>query len=53
MKKAHHYTVLSTKRCNAVVDPQTKLLCGKLIKKRLVETKESHNITRCYGHRDK
>ena len=54
-KKTHDYTVLSTKRCNAVVRPEitgSQRTCNKLIKLRLVETKASHNITKCYAHRD-
>lgn len=54
-KKLYDYTVMSTKRCNHVVNPEitgSKRVCGKLIKKRLVETKEPQNITRCYKHRN-
>lgn len=54
-KKSHHYTEMSTKTCNAVVDTDGKgykVYCGKRIKQRLVEQKQPHNITKCYKHRD-
>ena len=55
-KKAHHYTVLSGKGCNHVVNPEItgrNRTCNKLIKQRLVEQKEPKNIQKCYKHRDK
>lgn len=55
-KKEHTYTVMSTKRCNYAVNPAihgSKRTCNRLIKKRLVEQKEPHNIQRCYKHHNK
>ena len=43
MKKSHKFDVLSDKQC-------VESKCRKLIKQRLVETKEPHKILRCYQH---
>ncbi len=43
MKKTHRFNELSDKKCK---EPG----CRKLLKKRLVESKEPTNITRCYAH---
>jgi hypothetical protein len=55
-KKAYDYTVLSNKGCNYVVRPKINgpnRTCNRLIKKRLVEQKAPHKITKCFKHRDK
>lgn len=39
MKKKYPFTKMSTKRCSK---------CNRPLKLRIVETKEPHNITRCY-----
>lgn len=55
-KKAYDYTVMSSKRCNHVVNPEItghNRTCNKLIKLRLVEQKDPKNIQKCYKHRNK
>jgi len=55
-KKAYDYTVMSSKRCNHVVNPEItghNRTCNKLIKLRLVEQKDPKNIQKCYEHRNK
>lgn len=53
MKKKYNYTELSDKTCQEKVGVKKgrTLRCGKRLKRRLVESKASHNITRCYQHR--
>ena len=43
MKKTHRFNELSDKKCKETG-------CRKFLKKRLVESKEPHKITRCYAH---
>ena len=43
MKKSHRFDELSDKVCS-------DRGCEKRLKKRLVESKEARNITRCYDH---
>ena len=52
MKKKYHYTELSTKVCNERIGFKKgkPVHCGKPLKRRLVEAKAPHNITKCYKH---
>lgn len=43
MKKTHRFNELSDKQCNVPG-------CRKMLKERLVKSKEPHKITKCYGH---
>lgn len=43
MKKTHDFRELSNKMCDVSG-------CNKRLKERLVESKEPHNITKCYKH---
>jgi hypothetical protein len=55
VKKKYPYNEKADKFCRAVVSVKkgVKIYCNKALKKRLVETKASHNITRCYNHQPK
>lgn len=52
MKKKYPYTELSNKQCIERVGFKKgrPIYCGKFLKRRVVEAKASHNITRCYKH---
>jgi len=43
MKKSHKFDELSDKKCNVPG-------CRKMLKQRLVASKEPHKITKCYNH---
>ena len=55
VKKKYSYNEKAGKFCRAVVGitKGMKIYCNKPLKKRLVETKASHNITHCYNHQPK
>jgi hypothetical protein len=46
VKKKYDYDEMSNRRC---MEPG----CGRRLKKRLVEAKDSRNITHCYEHEPK
>ena len=52
MKKSHHFSELSDKRCDFITGHKEgrPVRCDKPLKLRLVESKAAHNVTKCYEH---